>query len=124
MERLPFGINRLDSTIGGGAPRGSVVLLSGEAGAGAREFMSTTAVMNGLAQTGDDLFDLHYGDIADRATLPDEIHYISFTSEEPQLRTEIGQTMDTDLTEHGLDATEFTSLSRSYFHVSPVPRPV
>ena len=122
MERVPFGIERLDNTIGGGAPRGSVVLLSGEAGAGAREFVFTTAVMNGLARTDDDLFDLHYGDIAPDAALPDEIHYISFTSEEPQLRTEIGQTMDSDLTEKGLDATEFTSLSRSYFHVSPVPR--
>jgi archaellum biogenesis ATPase FlaH len=122
MKRVPFGIERLDNTIGGGAPRGSVVLLSGEAGAGAREFMFTTAVMNGLARTGDDLFDLHYGDLAANAALPEEIHYISFTSEEPQLRTEMGTTMDEDLTEQALDATEFTSLSRSYFHVSPVPR--
>ena len=122
MERLPFGINRLDSTIGGGAPRGSVVLLSGEAGAGAREFMSTTAVMNGLAETGDDLFDLHYGEIADRATLPDEIHYISFTAEEGQLRNEIEMMMDDEIAAKGLDAVEFESLSKNYFHISPVPR--
>lgn len=122
MERIPFGIEQLDTTIGGGAPRGSVVLLSGEAGAGAREFMYTTAVMNGLAQRGHDLFELHYGDLAPNAYLPDEIHYLSFTSEEDQLHSEIQMVMDNDIVESGLDAVNFLSLSKNYFHVSPVPR--
>ena len=122
MERLPFGITRLDNTIGGGAPRGSVVLLSGEAGAGAREFMFTTAVMNGLAHEGDDLFDLHYGDLSGNASLPEEIHYVSFTSEEDQLRNEIAMTMDDEIADSVLEPVEFTSLSKNFFHVSPVPR--
>lgn len=122
MERIPFGISRLDNTIGGGAPRGSVVLLSGEAGAGAREFMFTTAVMNGIARTDEDLFDLHYGDIAPKAELPEEIHYISFTSEEDQLRNEINMTMDEEIAGKGLDPVNFASLTKSYFHISPVPR--
>lgn len=122
MERIPFGINRLDSTIGGGAPLGSVVLLSGEAGAGAREFMYTAATMNGLAQRGDELFDLHYGDLAANASLPDGVHYVSFTSAANQMRTEIGMSMDERLAQRGLDSVEFTSLSKNYFHVSPVPR--
>ncbi|MXR50903.1 HTR-like protein [Halovenus sp. WSH3] len=122
MERLPFGINRLDNTIGGGAPRGSVVLLSGEAGAGAREFMFTTAVMNGLASVGHDTFDLHYGDLSDNATLPEEIHYVSFTAEEDQLRNEIAMTMDEEIADSGLESVEFESLSKNFFHVSPVPR--
>lgn len=122
MERLPFGIDRLDSTMGGGAPRGSVVLLSGEAGAGAREFMFTTAVMNGLAKAEDDLFDLHYGDVPRNAHLPEEIHYISFTAAEDQLRNEIEMTMDDEIASRGLDAVQFESLSKNYFHTSPVPR--
>lgn len=122
MERIPFGINRLDSTIGGGAPRGSVVLLSGEAGAGAREFMFTTAVMNGIARVDEDLFDLHYGSIAAKAELPDAIHYISFTAEEHKLRSEIKMSMDDEIAAKGLDPVEFKSLSKNYFHVSPVPR--
>ena len=122
MERLPFGITRLDNTIGGGAPRGSVVLLSGEAGAGAREFMFTTTVMNGLAWKADEVFDLHYGELPHNASLPAEIHYISFTSEEDQLRNEIAMMMDDDIADSGLEAVEFKSLSKNYFHVSPVPR--
>jgi archaellum biogenesis ATPase FlaH len=122
MERLPFGITRLDNTIGGGAPRGSVVLLSGEAGAGAREFMFTTAVMNGLAQEDDDFFDLHYGDLSPNASLPNEIHYVSFTAGEDQLRNEIAMTIDDEIADLGLEPVEFESLSKNYFHVSPVPR--
>jgi archaellum biogenesis ATPase FlaH len=122
MERIPFGISRLDSTIDGGAPRGSVVLLSGEAGAGAREFMHTAATMNGLAAAGDDLFDLHYGDLAPNAELADEIHYISFTNEEDQLSTEINMSMDDEIVDAGLPEVDFKSLSNNYFHVSPVPR--
>ena len=122
MERIPFGIEQLDKTIGGGAPRGSVVLLSGEAGAGAREFMYTAAVMNGLAQRGHDLFELHYGDLASNATLPQEIHYLSFTTDEDQLHSEIGMSMESDIVSAGLNAVNFKSLSKNYFHVSPVPR--
>jgi archaellum biogenesis ATPase FlaH len=122
MERIPFGINRLDNTIDGGAPRGSVVLLSGEAGAGAREFMYTTAVMNGLAQNDDDLFELHYGDMAPNATLPDNIHYVSFTSEQDQLESEIAMSMDDEIAERGVDPVRFKSLTKNYFHTSPVPR--
>jgi archaellum biogenesis ATPase FlaH len=122
MDRLPFGINRLDEMIEGGAPTGSVVLLSGEAGAGAREFMYTAAVMNGLAQDADDLFDLHYGDLHANARLPDDIHYISFTAEEGQLREEIATAMDGELAMEGLGPVSFRSLAQQFFHVSPVPR--
>lgn len=122
MERIPFGINRLDSTIGGGAPRGSVVLLSGEAGAGAREFMYTTAVMNGLAQVEHELFDLHYGDLTRDAELPDSIHFLSMTSSPDQLRSEIRMSMDTEIARSGVEQVEFKSLSQNYFHTSPVPR--
>ena len=122
MDRIPFGISRLDDTIGGGAPRGSVVLLSGEAGAGAREFLYTAATMNGLAQQDHDLFDLHYGSVAKNARLPEAIHYVSFTSDERQLRAEIEMSMDDEIANAGLDSVEFSSLSEDYFHISPVPR--
>jgi archaellum biogenesis ATPase FlaH len=122
MDRLPFGVNRLDEMIRGGAPTGSVVLLSGEVGAGAREFMYTSAVMNGLARTDEDLFDLHYGDLHSDARKPDGIHYITFTSDKSQLREEIGTVMDEEIAASGLEPVEFCSLSRQFFHVSPVPR--
>jgi archaellum biogenesis ATPase FlaH len=122
MDRIPFGIDRLDELIDGGAPPGSVVLLAGEAGAGSREFLYTSAVMNGLARAGEDLFDLHYGEVPDGAKLPEAVHYISFTGEEAQLREEVGMSMDTEIAETGLEPVQFESLSQPYFHASPVPR--
>ena len=122
MARIPFGIARLDSRIGGGAPGGSVVLLSGEGGAGAREFLYTSAVMNGLEQADQDLFSLHYGDTSAAATAPESIHYLSFTAGEDELRTEISYTLEAELVDAGLEAVEFEDLSPAYFQLSPVPR--
>lgn len=121
MDRLPFGIQRLDATIGGGPPAGSVVLVAGEAGAGAREFVYTSAVLNGLAHGDADLFELHYGSLASEATLPKAIHYLSFTADETQLRREIGLVIDDEISRAGLDAASFHDLSREYFGPSPVP---
>lgn len=122
MNRLPLGVARLDSLIGGGAPAGSVVLLAGEPGSGAREFLYTSAVMNGLALSESELFDLHYGDVHPEATLPDEIHYVSFTSDAAGLVSEMRLVVSEDVVEDGTDPIAFTDLSRPYFRLSPVPR--
>ena len=122
MDRIPFGIRRLDTTIGGGAPPGSVVLLSGEAGAGAREFMHTAALMNGLTDTGPELFDLYYGDLGANATVPEAVHYVSFTGKKSQLYDEMALTMDDDIVDPAVDSVTFHDLSAEYFHLSPVPQ--
>jgi KaiC/GvpD/RAD55 family RecA-like ATPase len=122
MARFPFGIRRLDTITGGGAPPGSVVLLSGEPGAGAREFLYTSAVINGIGLVDEELFDLYYGQLDDEATLPEEIHYVSFTDTEAQLRQEMAQTIDHEAVEAGVEAVEFHDLASEYFRISPVPR--
>lgn len=116
MNRVPFGIQRLDATVGGGAPAGSVVLVAGEAGAGAREFLYTGPVLSGLARGDAELFDLHYGSLA-----PDVIHYLSFTADETQLRREIGLVIDDEISDTGLDSVTFHDFSSEYFGPSPVP---
>jgi len=121
MDRVPFGVQRLDATVGGGAPAGSVVLVVGEAGAGAREFCYTSAVLSGLARSDPELFELHYGSLAPEASPPEAIHYLSFTADERQLRREIGLVIDDEIASSGLDAVSFHDLSREYFGPSPVP---
>lgn len=122
MERVPFGIRRLDTTISGGAPPGSVVLLSGEAGAGAREFMYTSAVMGTLAREESELFDLYYGDLPERTIPPEEVHYVSFTADAGQVRREMELAMDEDLVAESFPSIDFHNLSAEYFRLSPVPR--
>jgi KaiC/GvpD/RAD55 family RecA-like ATPase len=122
MARIPFGIARLDSIVGGGAPPGSVVLLVGEAGAGAREFAYTSAAMNGLYHGDRDAFTLHYGDVESGATPPDEIHYVSFTTGRNHLERELAYTMNEDLAGTAVDHVQFRDLSPEYFQLSPIPR--
>ena len=122
MDRIPFGVKQLDSIINGGAPTGSVVLLSGQAGAGSREFMHTSAVINGMAREDPELFDLYYGAPAQKATLPEEVHYVSFSESEGQLADEMRLAMDDEVLEAGLAGVEFHDMSERYFHMSPVPR--
>lgn len=122
MDRIPFGIRRLDDTLGGGPPAGSVVLLAGEPGAGAREFLHTSALMNGLAREDEELFDLHYGSVPSTVTFPEEVHYLSLTSEEQQVRREMRHTLEAELVDASIDAATFHDLGPEYFRLGPAPR--
>ncbi len=122
MDDIPFGISRLDSLLGGGAPPGSVVLLSGEAGAGAREFAYTSAAMNALAQTNDELFDLHYGELPEGAVLPPEVHYLSFTASKSTLEEEFRYTLSDDIVDAVIDHIDYLDLSVEYFQSSRIPQ--
>ena len=122
MSRIPFGVSRFDGMIGGGAPAGSLVLLAGSPGAGAREFLYTCAVFNGLSKNDPDLFDLHYGSVAQTAEPPAEVHYVSFSASGEDIEREISYTMDEEIVEAGLAGVQFADLSAEYFQLSPVPR--
>jgi KaiC/GvpD/RAD55 family RecA-like ATPase len=122
MDNIPFGVERLDSIIGGGAPPGNVVLLVGEPGAGAREFLHTSAAMNALARADPDAFELQYGDLADGASVPPEVHYLSFTSGADYVRRELSYTLDESLVESAVDRIRFRDMSAEYFQLSPIPR--
>lgn len=122
MPKIPFGVAHLDRVIGGGAPDGSVVLLVGESGAGAREFLYTSAAMNALATGDPELFDLYYGDLHGDAAPPPEVHFVSFTEARSAITSEMGHAMDEDIVAGAVDEITFTDLSRPYFQTSPVPR--
>jgi len=121
MDRIPFGVSRLDSMINGGAPPGSVVLLAGDIGAGAREFLYTSAAMNALVEADPELFDLYYGSLHGNSVVPEAIHYLSFTSNQPAIVDEMGFTMDGDIVDAVAEPIRFADLSPEYFQLSPVP---
>ena len=122
MDRIPFGVRRLDTTIDGGAPAGSLVLLSGEAGAGSRAFTYTSAMMNALSEADPELFDLYYGDLPEGVRVPPSVHYVSFTTAESPLRREIAHVLNDDIVDAAADELTFHDLSPEYFRISPVPR--
>lgn len=121
MKRIPLGVAGLDRMIGGGAPAGSVVLLAGESGAGAREFCYTSAAMNGLAEADPEQFDLYYGDLESGTELPESVHYVSFTDERSAIADEMGFVMDDELVDAGMADVSFVELAEAYFQLTPVP---
>jgi KaiC/GvpD/RAD55 family RecA-like ATPase len=122
MESIPFGVKRLDTILEGGAPTGSVVLLVGESGAGAREFLYTSAAMNALAHADAELFDLYYGELVGEARVPPEIHYVSLTADESYVEREMRYTMADEIAEAAIGEIRFHDLSAEYFLPSPIPR--
>lgn len=122
MENIPFGIARLDRTLGGGSPPGSVVLLAGESGAGAREFLQTSVAMNVLADTDPDLFDLYYGSLPSDTRRPSGVHYVSLTASRPAIERELRFTMADEIVEAVVDDFVFRDLAPEYFQPSPIPR--
>jgi hypothetical protein len=121
MTRLPFGVARLDTLLDGGAPPGSIVLLAGEPGAGARAFLYTAAVRNALAMADPDQFELAYGRLPDAATIPEEVHLVSFTASEPATRAELRTMFEPAIVEAGLETITVTDFAGSYFDRTPVP---
>lgn len=122
MQRLPFGVARIDSILQGGAPPGSTLLLAGESGAAARAFAQTAAAMNALYDADPNLFDLYYGDLPENADTPPSVHYISFTSDPAEIAREMSYSMDEAIVEAVSDEIQFRDLSPEYFQLSPIPR--
>lgn len=121
MVRLPFGVSRFDTICGGGAPAGSVVLLTGDPGAGAREFLATATVVNGLAHTDPQRFERTYGPMAETARKPDEIHYLSLTTSEAALVREWREAFDQEMVGAAREAVSIRDLSARYFLDTRVP---
>ena len=122
MGSLPLGVGRLDRLLDGGAPSGSVVLLAEESGAGAREFLYTSAAMNALSHADPELFSLHYGELDPDVSVPPEVHYLSLTEGPESLRRELAFTMTEEIVDAASEEIQFRDFSPEYFQLSPLPR--
>ena len=122
MALLPFGVERLDSVLGGGAPPGNSVLVAGESGAGGREFAYTSAAMNALSLADPELFDLYYGELDEGAERPEAVHYISLSAGEGYVERELRYVMADEIVDAVVDEIEFQDFSEEYFQLSSIPR--
>ena len=120
--RLPFGVERLDSILGGGSPPGNSILVAGESGAGPREFVYTSAAMNALAHADRELFELYYGDLPAETQLPPEVHYLSMTAGEAYVERELSYVMADEIVDAAVEEIQFRDFSQEYFQLSPIPR--
>ncbi len=117
---IPTGVPDFDS-ITGGLPAGSVVLLWGEAGAGAIEFAVTSAVHLMLRYDDPERHRRFLGGAPGPFAYPRGVVYVSVTRSERQVFSEIESAFDPSYARTLADHTRFEDLSTDYFQDTAVP---
>jgi len=111
-QKMPTGIPSLDPILDGGVPAGSVILLLGDLGAGNYEFTYSSVV---------NMLRLMKEAPPEKALVPHEIRYITFTRLKEDVRHEIVSSLHIEGLENLLDTIRFDDLSELYFDNSVVP---
>ncbi len=118
--RIPTGVNDFDH-ITGGLPVGSVMLLSGEPGAGSYEFALTSAATLMRASHRKDTRNLYLGRYQGPVALPGRVTYVSLTRSREQLLREADAAFPAEYSQLLVEHMDFADLSAPYFADSVVP---
>jgi KaiC/GvpD/RAD55 family RecA-like ATPase len=119
---IPLGLSTLDSIFGGGVPRGTSILLSGEVGAGAGEFAYTSTAMVSMARSDPEMFEIYTDAEVEPDALPDEVHYVSFMRGEADVLDDMRSVLDDQMYESLTSNMVFEDFSDEYFRNTVVPR--
>jgi KaiC/GvpD/RAD55 family RecA-like ATPase len=119
-DRMPTGVADFDY-LSGGFPVGSVVLLSGDAGAGHVEFALTSAVHLMLYYDDPELHRFFLGSAKGPFVYPKGVAYVSLTRSRDQVMREIAGSFDRSYHDGLARHLAFHDISPSYFADSVVP---
>jgi KaiC/GvpD/RAD55 family RecA-like ATPase len=111
-QKMPTGIESLDPILDGGVPRGSVILLIGDLGAGNYEFVYSSMI---------NTLNILKKDTPESIILPKEIRYISFTRLKEDVKQEIINSLNIEGLHNLVESIRFDDLSDHYFDDSIVP---
>jgi len=112
-QKTPTGITSLDPILNGGVPRGSVILLLGDIGAGSYEFAFSSIVkVLELMKENKTIPDVQ---------VPEEIRYITFTRVKEDVQQEISSSFNIEGLDQLITGIKFDDLSELYFDNSVVP---
>ncbi|MGK2230113.1 MAG: KaiC/GvpD/RAD55 family RecA-like ATPase [Methanobacteriota archaeon] len=112
----------LDSVFRGGVPSGTSILLSGEVGAGANEFVYTSTAMVSMARTDPETFRIYTDTEVEPDAVPDEVHYVSFMRTRNDVLDEMRSVLDDAMYESLSSNIVFEDFSDEYFRNTVVPR--
>ncbi len=120
LTRLPTGIPTFDSIIKGGFPSGSLVLLTGDVGAGNIEFAYTSAAMLSMLKGSPDKYRQVKEQLGvlmttkdEELKLPEKICYISFTRSKEDILKELNHSFSPELVSVLSENMIFEDLSQS-----------
>jgi len=112
-QKTPTGIESLDPILMGGVPKGSVILLLGDIGAGNYEF-TYSSIVNVLEL-------MKAAKTVPNTQVPEEIRYITFTRVDEDVRHEIVSSFNIEGIDQLVSQIKFDDLSELYFDNSVVP---
>ncbi len=119
LTRIPTGIPTLDSIIRGGLPSGSLVLLTGDVGAGNTEFAYTSAAMLSILKKNPEKYKTVKEQLGvlmtkdEELKLPESICYISFSRSKEDIFKELNQAFSPELVSPLSENLTFEDLSKS-----------
>ncbi len=118
--KIPTEVPDFDSIVKGGLPNGSMIILTGEPGAGALEFALTSAIKLSDSLRENKARDYEkYGNIVH---IPKNTHYISFSRSREEIERNIDLIFDQDFISDFKKTLIFKDFSRLYFKRSKVPK--
>jgi KaiC/GvpD/RAD55 family RecA-like ATPase len=121
QRKIPTGISALDAIVDGGLPAGSTVLLLGEAGAGAHEFVYTGAAKLSLARERPVSREWLLGVECRDSWIPRHTSYVTFSRSRDAVLQEFSASFNHDYYDAFVRSAVFKDLSASYFRNTPVP---
>jgi len=116
------GIPTLDSVLKGGVPVGSIVLLLGEEGAGAREFAFTSIARISNLQRATDELEVASGVDPAQVRIPAQEAYFTMSRSKADVEMEMVASFDRNLTEAFCDHVHVFDFSYSYFKQANLPK--
>lgn len=119
--RVPTGVGDFDS-VAGGIPVGSVVLLTGEAGAGHQEFALTSAAHLMFSYDAERMHRFYLGSVQGNFVYPAGVVYVSLTRSRDQVVREIEISFESSHHASFVRHLVFHDLSSIYFSDTIVPR--
>jgi KaiC/GvpD/RAD55 family RecA-like ATPase len=119
--RIPTGIGDFDS-ITGGIPVGSVVLLTGEAGAGHQEFALTSSTHLMFSYDAERMHKFYLGSVKGNFVYPAGLAYVSLTRSRDQVVREVEISFEPTHYASFVRHLIFHDLSSIYFSDTIVPR--
>ena len=119
--RIPSGVGDFDS-VTGGIPVGSVVLLTGEAGAGHQEFALTSSTHLMFSYDAERLHKFYLGSVKGNFVYPAGLAYVSLTRSREQVVREVEISFEPTHYASFVRHLIFRDLSSVYFSDTIVPR--
>lgn len=121
IKKIPTGVADFDSIIKGGLPAGTVVLLSGDAGAGQNEFAYTSAAKLSMVKENPEMGEFLLGGEFKNTLIPENICYVTFSRSKEEILNEINTSFSSDYYKTFKQNILFQDFSTQYFKHSIVP---